>query len=406
MSFTNTKDSLSILVNSWTRYLLRRNTALLLLPVSLLYLLWLHRRKKPLQAIQTILFPTYCVRVNERHWQLHLHGRVVRPWTMSLLDRAFIDCVGFLGSRGFTSHARAMSKQLLYERLRLLFSSPQSHQRRLVINVNGETHLLHHATDDHGHFREIICVSDPELLLQGFVEYEAEDHRSDDKKNVAAPNKGRARLISPRGITVISDIDDCIKVTDTCHKLEAMKNTLLREFVPVPLMNTAYANWHRRSPSVAFHYVSASPAQLFQALNAFLRETGFPEGHIKLRKMGFCNLSLLRFLRHGAEGYKVRSVARIVRMFPDRRFVLVGDGGQTDPEEYAKLARLFPNQICSIFIRDYSRLGHEALHQRCTSLFNGLSVRWRLFQDGHDLLNVDLESECGFVGSGDRPPPD
>jgi phosphatidate phosphatase APP1 len=41
-------------------------------------------------------------------------------------------------------------------------------------------------------------------------------------------------------------------------------------------------------------------------------------------------------------------------LFPERRFVLVGDSGEKDPEVYSKLAARFPERVVAILIREVS----------------------------------------------------
>ena len=42
----------------------------------------------------------------------------------------------------------------------------------------------------------------------------------------------------------------------------------------------------------------------------------------------------------------------IMKKFPQRQFLLVGDSGEQDPEFYGLLARTYPTQVAGIFIRD------------------------------------------------------
>jgi phosphatidate phosphatase APP1 len=42
----------------------------------------------------------------------------------------------------------------------------------------------------------------------------------------------------------------------------------------------------------------------------------------------------------------------LVRNFPDRNFILIGDSGERDPEIYAKICRNYSKQIRGLFIRD------------------------------------------------------
>ena len=48
---------------------------------------------------------------------------------------------------------------------------------------------------------------------------------------------------------------------------------------------------------------------------------------------------------------KRRAIEQIMSDFPGRRFVLVGDSGEKDPEVYASVARRRPDQVATVLIR-------------------------------------------------------
>ena len=64
---------------------------------------------------------------------------------------------------------------------------------------------------------------------------------------------------------------------------------------------------------------------------------------------------------------------------PNRRFVLVGDSGEKDPEIYGALARQHPKQVTQIFIRDVTSEPPSAARYRKAfrELPDGL---WQVFQ--------------------------
>ena len=48
---------------------------------------------------------------------------------------------------------------------------------------------------------------------------------------------------------------------------------------------------------------------------------------------------------------KLSVIRALFKTFPQRRFLLVGDSGEHDPEIYGAMARRFPQQVAGIFIR-------------------------------------------------------
>ncbi|MCA9167172.1 MAG: DUF2183 domain-containing protein [Planctomycetales bacterium] len=197
---------------------------------------------------------------------------------------------------------------------------------------------------------------------------------------------GHVHLLEPSGVSVISDIDDTIKLSDVIHRRKLLENTFLREFEPVPGMAEVYRDWQQQS--AAFHYVSSSPWQLFDCLNAFLAGHEFPVGSIHLRPLHFQGMSLLRLLL-SRPNVKQRTIRGIFQRFPQRRFVLVGDSGERDPEIYAAVAEEFPMQIERILIRRLA--GSSDVAARLTHVFRNLTrQQWQMF-DGPDELPRSLE---------------
>ena len=147
---------------------------------------------------------------------------------------------------------------------------------------------------------------------------------------------GAVQLIGPRGFSVISDIDDTIKITEVGDRRALLANTFLREFREVPGMAALYRRWAKEG--VFFHYVSASPWQLYAPLAAFLEAACYPSGSVHLKGFRWADTSLLD-LFSSAEKTKRQAIEPILALFPHRRFILVGDSGERDPEIYAALAR-------------------------------------------------------------------
>ncbi|MDG5767979.1 DUF2183 domain-containing protein [Balneolales bacterium ANBcel1] len=170
---------------------------------------------------------------------------------------------------------------------------------------------------------------------------------------------GRIRLIEPAGLSVISDIDDTVKITGMPMGLNyIIRKTFLEEYVAAPGMADLYQTWSE-SP---FHYVSGTPWQFYRPLTAFLfsEEAGFPPGsmHMKFTPKNFGSRitwsTLSNLVTNELVTYeqKLEQISTIFRHFPGREFVLIGDSGERDPEVYREIARLYPDQVREIYIRD------------------------------------------------------
>lgn len=186
--------------------------------------------------------------------------------------------------------------------------------------------------------------------------------------------RGEALVVPAEGVSVISDIDDTIKRTQVRDRREMLLNTFARRFEAAPRM----ADWYSalaQKPDTRFHYLSASPIQLYPALSDFIRSAGFPAGSMHLRES-----TTWRTLIPGDEdsrAHKLGTIERLLAEFPQRRFVLVGDSGEADPEIYAQVFRTHQARVDSIVIRDVTGEGRTSERYRAT--FDGIEpVRWHL----------------------------
>lgn len=176
---------------------------------------------------------------------------------------------------------------------------------------------------------------------------------------VSPGHRGNAqvRLIEAHGLSLISDIDDTIKVTNIPAGHEVvMENTFYRPFVAVPGMAERYRGLGEET---AFHYVSGGPWQLYRPLAEFIAAAGYPEGsfHMKNVRKNLLTPGSWQDLGKLAGGdatteQKLSQISAIIGHFPERRFILVGDSGEHDPEVYREIRNRFPRQIEAVWIRD------------------------------------------------------
>ena len=188
---------------------------------------------------------------------------------------------------------------------------------------------------------------------------------------------GRALWLAPEGLSVISDIDDTIKVSDVGDRRQMLLNTFVHEFAAVPGMAAQYQQLARQS-GARFHYVSSSPIQLYTPLAQFLDDQGFPRGSVHLREStSYTNV----IPRKGASRkHKHQAIGQLFSDFPDRRFLLIGDSGESDPEIYGDIAREHRDQVVGIRIRKVGDQGLES--ERYRRSFRSLpATLWQVFDD-------------------------
>lgn len=195
---------------------------------------------------------------------------------------------------------------------------------------------------------------------------------------------GRVQLIGRRGVSVVSDIDDTIKISNVLDKRELIANTFARAFRPTPGMAELYQGW-ASAGNVVFHYVSGSPWQLYPPIAEFVQRERFPLGSIHLRQFRLKDRSAAEFLENRTLDYKLGVLDPLMRRFPDRQFVLVGDSGEKDPEVYAELAKRFPHAVKAILIRNVT--GEDLTSVRFKKLYEGFPdhITRRVFRETGEL---------------------
>jgi hypothetical protein len=189
------------------------------------------------------------------------------------------------------------------------------------------------------------------------------------------PTRLDIHFLEPDGLSVISDIDDTIRVSHVRERTALLRGTFVEPFRAVQGMADLYRAWSHSGAQ--FHYLSATPWQLYVPIAAFLDAHSFPKGSFHLRDFRWRDRSLFSVLR-SPDRYKLRNIEPLLQQLPRRRFVLIGDSGQQDPEVFGDLARRYPRQICRIFIRDVGR----STPARYREAFAGLDRKsWRVFTD-------------------------
>ena len=158
-------------------------------------------------------------------------------------------------------------------------------------------------------------------------------------------------------------------------------------------MATLFREW--AGQGAAFHYVSSSPWQLYRNLAGLFDQEGFPEGsfHLLAFRLRDHLFRKILMLRRSGKGSVIKG---ILQMFPQRKFILVGDSGEADPEIYASIAQKFPRQVARVFIREVA--GPRNTQQRFNKAFRKIppSVA-ATFRDPQELEGVLAEMTNGFA---------
>lgn len=189
---------------------------------------------------------------------------------------------------------------------------------------------------------------------------------------------GRVQWLDPEGLMVVSDVDDTIKDSNVRDRKELLANTFLRPFRAIDGMAEAYERW-RQEFDAAFCYVTASPWQLYPPLEEFRQAAGYPPGAWFMKSVRLKDSTFLALFAD-PEQYKIETIEAVLRRYPGRRFVLVGDSGEKDPEAYGELARRHPAQVEHVFIRNVTGEGEDAQRYR-QALRDLPRESWTVFDD-------------------------
>jgi len=318
-----------------------------------------------------IFFPTLG-RPIATGWELEIHGLVFESENHRLLDAVFRRAIG-IHERELT----AVEKSTFEARAQFFLVDNERH-RRITIRLGGQTVPLT-ASAPNGHFSARLRFTSEELQQLGLAcgtnaPIMFQTTSADQRVHTYS---GEVYLLQDTGLSVISDIDDTIKISQVLYHKALLRNTFCRPFQPVLGMAAVYQSWAKNA-GAQFHYVSASPWQLYQPLAEFVRNNQFPEGTFHLKTFRVKDQTFFDLFR-SPERYKLGVIEPMLERFPNRRFVLVGDSGEKDPETYGVLARKHPQQIAKIFIRDVTHKPADA--SRYEKAFRGLPKdQWKIFQ--------------------------
>jgi len=206
--------------------------------------------------------------------------------------------------------------------------------------------------------------------------------------------EGDVQLVAPVGVSVISDIDDTVKITQVGDRKRLFENTFYRNFREVEGMSPLYRQL--AAQNIAFHFVSSSPWQLYGPLQEFLGKAGFPPATLNLKSVRFRDKSLFDLFKKGTET-KPKQIDQILRRFPRRQFILIGDNGEQDPEVYGDFARRYPSQIQRILIRNTN--GDRPENERYQQAFSNIPLdNWQLFSNTEEITTDAL------TGGSENPP--
>lgn len=180
------------------------------------------------------------------------------------------------------------------------------------------------------------------------------------------------QLIEPVGVSLISDIDDTVKHSAIASGAkEIFRNTFVRELSELTV--DGVTDWYQTlaNMGVKIHYVSNSPWQLYPLLERFFKLVGLPPGSFHLKQYS----GMLQGIFEPTTERKKASLERILRDFPERKFILVGDSGEADLEVYTDVVLVNPGRILGVFIRDVTTSEQRKFFETSSAPLSAVSSR-------------------------------
>jgi phosphatidate phosphatase APP1 len=354
----------------------RRRLWILLVLVLVLAVPFWKLYRSPLRSDERVVLFTAAAQLSGdgRSWQVPVHGWAFEPEEDSSLRAAAVAAL----RNALGVDEQSLDNAVLTRRLHW-FLVDNERSKAVRIRIAG-AELAAGPSDPGGHFTATMLVpveAAKEHLRDGALMIEA--------LSPAHPGGsflGTAQLVGPEGVSVVSDIDDTIKVTEVRDKKAVLRNTFLREFEAAPGMAELYRRW--AAAGVSFHYVSSSPWQLYPELVSFMQRERFPPATLSLKRFRLKDSSVLDLFADPLET-KPPAIEALLEAFPKRRFCLVGDSGEKDPEVYGEVARRHPDRIGCIYIRNVT--GEKRDDPRFVQAMRELgSLRWELFDDPSSLV--------------------
>lgn len=142
------------------------------------------------------------------------------------------------------------------------------------------------------------------------------------------------KITEPKGVSLISDVDDTVKHSSiSAGAREIFRNAFIRDLADLTI--DGVKEWYNTmyDMGVGVHYVSNSPWQLFPVLVSYFQQAGLPPGSYHLKQYS----GMLQGIFEPVSERKKGTLERIMRDFPQRKFVLIGDSGEVSEANMATI---------------------------------------------------------------------
>lgn len=319
-------------------------------------------KKDPLQIIA---FQSYGTKTH-----LYLRGRALEDESIDLSKKGFFSLLRNTWKRFETDEVRLETLKIQLPNEQVLYSDTNSEGYYLV---DEQTNDL---TDS--------------INEEGWLNYEIAYDVFKDKL-INLENRFPGEMLIPSESSkfgVISDIDDTLLETGVVSKLKwkVLVNSLFKHAenrMAFAGAATIYSKLHQGisgEEANPIFYVSNSPWNLYRYLEYFLKHNNFPKGPILLRDFR----TPFDKTKKRKVSHKEHEIKNIIKTYPNKKFVLIGDAGEHDIDIYLDIVKHFPNRIKAIYIRTVNHKKRMLRIQRLIKDYTNVPVL--LFKDSEEVL--------------------
>jgi phosphatidate phosphatase APP1 len=185
------------------------------------------------------------------------------------------------------------------------------------------------------------------------------------------------------GLSIVSDLDDTLKITNSTNISEAVMNALFStkafEGMPDLLVDMkAYTN--------ELNILTASPAMLNKKIVKFLNINDITYRGLFTRSLQDMGDKFK---------YKYDVVVKVLTETGDN-LILIGDDGEIDQNAYVQVSLDHPGRIASIYIH---KVTNVELLKGVIGYYTALDIAVNEYREGRMTLNTVLNKIRGFVNS-------
>src|SRR5260370_22693563 len=244
---------------------------------------------------QIACYPTYGYKDTDGAWKLSVRVWVHESRTgsdpLSLLAPAAVEVAELFANRGLD---RESAENFLKTRV-ADFLREGIQNEEVVFKFRDDTNTKSYTVDGLTTDKDGLITDDITLdrVKAPWLAGDGDQSLSYEASVPGGPvGEGRVQLLGAEGVSVISDIDDTIKITEIPAGSEVVAlNTFFRPFASVEQPDNMLSMYQgfTSKPGVSFHYVSGGPWQLYELLAAYLiDDRHFPAGsfHLRTRDLG------------------------------------------------------------------------------------------------------------------------